>query len=139
MLKVDSKICVFSAICEIISPSFSLPNLSAISALSARIFPSFSLPFRLFRVFRCSNKSHPRYYRISFSLPNPSNTCDTWKKKQALACPMFQRFQRFLREIKVRASPESFSFPQFLRFQCFLREFSQALACPIRFFRVFRC
>ena len=56
-LKVDSKICVFSDICEI--KSFSLSNLSAFSALSARVFPS-------------------------FSLPNPSNTCDTWKYNNKL-------------------------------------------------------
>ena len=38
------------------------------------IRPSFSLSFVFFRVFRCSLEP-------SFSLPNPSNTCDTWHNK----------------------------------------------------------
>ena len=36
---------------RVIKPSFSLPN---VSAFSARVFPSFSLQIRVFRVFRCS-------------------------------------------------------------------------------------
>ena len=35
-MKVDNKICVFRVFCEKITPSFSLSNLSAFSAFSAR-------------------------------------------------------------------------------------------------------
>ena len=46
----------FSALSARVFPSFSLPNFSAFSAFSARVFPSFSLLIRVFRVFRCSIK-----------------------------------------------------------------------------------